>query len=118
MRKLNIFDDNRKIPKININVRIKIKSNNTEELKNWNTVFGYIMKKPRTKLDFINVKKIRQCNIKNLTLDDIYIYLSQDDYYELSKIQNIFNSGLTTDLKAFILSVIKVPIQYLEAIQE
>ena len=39
MKHLNIFGDDRKIPKLSINVRIKVKTNTAEENKAWNTVF-------------------------------------------------------------------------------
>lgn len=44
MRHLNIFGDDRKIPKVSINAKVKVKTKSAEEGKAWNKAFGYIMK--------------------------------------------------------------------------
>jgi len=41
---MNLWNDERKIPKISINVKIKVKTDTPEEFAAWNSVFGYIMK--------------------------------------------------------------------------
>lgn len=116
MKHFNIFGDDRKIPKLSINVKVKVKTSSVEESKDWNNVFGYIMKKPRTKLEFLTVNSIRMLNLNNITLEKIKEYLSQEDYLQLKKVENLFDYNLTDDIKAFILSVLKIPLEILEKI--
>ena len=118
MRNVNPFLDNRKIPKLSINVKVKIKTDSAEETNTWNSVFGYIIKKPRTKLEFLMVSNIRNLSLKNVTLEKIKEFLSEEDYTELKKIEKLFNERLTTDLKAFILSILRIPINKLKEISE
>lgn len=114
MRTINPFLDGRKIPKLSINVKIKVKTDSVEETNTWNSVFGYIIKKPRTKLEFLTVSNIRNLPLKNITLDKIETIVSEEDYTELKKIEKIFNERLTTDLKAFILAVLRIPVNVLK----
>jgi hypothetical protein len=116
MKYLNIFGDDRKIPKLSINVRIKVKTNTAEENKAWNTVFGYIMKKPRTKLEFLTVSTIRSLALDKITLEAIKKNISEEDYIQLQKVENVFNNNLTDDIKAFILAILKIPVNILENI--
>ena len=116
MRSINPFLDNRKIPKLSINVKVKVKTDSVEETNLWNSVFGYIIKKPRTKLEFLMVSNIRNLPLKNITLNKIKDLISEEDYSALYKIEKIFNEKLTTDLKAFILSVLRIPINQLKEI--
>ena len=69
MSNLNPFLDKRPIPKISINVKVKIKSDSAKENADWNKAFGYIMKKPRTKLEFLTVNLIRKLPLENITLE-------------------------------------------------
>lgn len=116
MKTLNPFLDSRKIPKLNIKFKVKVKTNSIEETSTWNKVFGYIMKKPRTKLEFINISSIRKLSLKDVTLDKIKPLISQEDYLELVKIEDIFNNRLTNDLKAFILGILKLKLKDLESL--
>ena len=116
MRNVNPFLDDRKIPKLSINVKVKVKTDSVEETNTWNSVFGYIIKKPRTKLEFLMVSNIRNLPLKNITLDKLNGLISSEDYDELKKIEKLFNERLTTDLKAFILSVLRIPINTLKEI--
>lgn len=116
MQNINPFLDKRPIPKININVKVKIKSDSAKENADWNKAFGYIMKKPRTKLEFLTVNIIRKLPLEKITLEKIKPYLTENDYQQLLTIENIFNSKLTTDVKSFILSVLRIPVKNLEAL--
>lgn len=116
MVRINAFGDDRKIPKLSINVKVKVKIDSPSDIVKWNNVFGYIMKKPRTKLDFINVNPIRNLKLNNITVEKIKNYISEEDYTQLLKVENIFNTNLTNDLKAFILAILKIPYQTLEEI--
>lgn len=109
MKKIDIFGDDRKIPKLSVNVKVRVKTESLEENIAWNQVFGYIMKKPRTKLEFMSVNPIRNLSLNNITVDNIKSYLSQEDYRQLIRIEKLFNERLTADLKAFILALLKVP---------
>lgn len=109
MTKLDIFGDNRKIPKLSINVKVKVDTENAAEASNWNSVFGYIMKKPRTKLEFLAVNMIRNLALSKIYVEDLKGYISEEDYNQLLKIDALFNMRLTADLKAFILSILHVP---------
>lgn len=111
---LDIFGDGRKCPKLSVNVKVKVNTNTKEEADNWNSVFGYIMKKPRTKLEFLMINPIRKLSLSNITLKKIKNYISEEDFNQLSKIENIFDLRLTNDLKAFILAVLKIPVSILE----
>lgn len=116
MTKLDIFGDGRKTPKISINVKVKVKTDVPEETNIWNRVFGYIMKKPRTKLEFLNVDSLRSLPLNSIKLIDIKEYISEEDFRQLSLVENIFNEKLTADVKAFILAILKVPVSYVENI--
>ena len=116
MNNINPFLDKRPIPKIGINVKIKIKSDSAKENADWNKAFGYIMKKPRTKLEFLTVSLIRKLPLEKITLEKIKPYLTENDYQQLLTIENIFNSKLTTDVKSFILSILRIPVKDLEAL--
>lgn len=109
MTKLDIFGDNRKIPKLSINVKVKVDTESAEEAANWNTVFGYIMKKPRTKLEFLAVNMIRNLSLSKIYIEDLKDYIAKEDYEQLVKIDALFNMRLTADIKAFILSILHVP---------
>ena len=85
---LDIFGDGRKRPKLSVNVKIKINTKYKEESLEWNKVFGYIMKKPRTKLEFLMVNSIRRLQLSNITLEKIKPYISEEDYGQLFKIEN------------------------------
>lgn len=116
MPKIDIFGDGRKTPKISINVKVRVKTSNINETNKWNKVFGYIMKKPRTKLEFLVVDPIRNLQLDKVTLEDIKRYISEEDYEQLSKVESLFDRKLTADVKAFILSILKVPFATLENI--
>lgn len=105
---LDIFGDGRKRPKLSINVKVKIDTDNKSEASNWNAVFGYFMKKQRTKLEYLNINAIRNLNISSIKLFDIQNYISKDDFEQLQKVENIFNNDLTSDVKAFLLSILKI----------
>jgi len=116
MTDLDIFGDGRKIPQLSINVKVKIKNEYQHFNTVWNSVFGYIMKKPRTKLEFLAINNFRNLSLNNLTLDKIKEYISDEDYNKLLQVEEVFNNGITTDVKAFILSVLKVPYNKIEMI--
>lgn len=107
---LNPFIDNRPIPNIRVNCKVKIKTSSVEESNEWNTFFAYIMGKPRTKVEFITVSLLRNLPISNLKVEDIKDKISVEDYAHLQKVEEIFNDRLPIDLKAFILSVLQVPL--------
>lgn len=109
MSNFNIFGDDRKIPKLTINVKIKVKTRTPEESTTWNTVFGYIMKKPRTKLEFLAVNTLRKLSLNEIKLKDIKHLISETDFNQLNKVEYIFDNVLTCDTKAFILAILKVP---------
>ena len=100
MTNIDIFGDNRKIPSLSINVKIKANTVSQEEAKAWDKVFGYVMKKPRTKLEFLALNTISVQQLKP--------YLNEEDYEQLLKIENLFTDRLTADIKAFILAILKV----------
>lgn len=108
MSKINPFIDDRKIPEVSINVKVKINTNDVEENTNWNKVFGYLMRKPRTKVEFINITDIRSHPLDKITLEDLHPYLQEDDYKKLKTIENIFDNKLTQDVKAFVLSILRI----------
>lgn len=116
MEKINPFLDKRPIPKVNINVKIKVKTNSAKENADWNKAFGYLMKKPRTKLEFLTVNIIRKLPLENITLQSIKPLLLENDYSVLATIEDIFNNRLTSDVKSFILAILRIPIKDLDAI--
>lgn len=116
MSKLDIFGDNRKIPKVSINVKIKVDTQSGAETHAWNNTFGYIMKKPRTKLDFLLISNIRALDLDKITVAKLKDYLSKEDYEYLYAIENLFDNKLAKDLKAFILSILHVPFNALKSI--
>lgn len=116
MPTINPFLDKRPIPKIGVNVKIKVKTNSAEENATWNKVFGYLMKKQRTKLEFLVISNIRKLQLDSITVKKLQPYISQEDYEQLSSIESIFNERLTVDLKSFILSILRIPIKTLENI--
>lgn len=111
---MNPFLDQRKIPEININFRVKINSTDREEINNWNIFFSELMKKPKTKLTFTTCSILRDLPVSNITLDSIKDYISEDDYKLLYPIEDLFNNRLEIDLKIFILSLLKIPISILK----
>lgn len=114
--KINPFLDARPIPKVNINVKVKVKTVSAKENADWNKAFGYLMKKPRTKLEFLTVNVIRKLSLEKITLDKIKHLLSEEDYLVLSTIEDIFNTRLTADVKSFILAILRIPIKELDSI--
>ena len=105
---MSLFDDDRKIPKVSINICVKPLNLDVNETKNWNKVFGYIMKKSRTKLDFLNINGLRRLDLDKIKLAKIRLKLNILDYKELLKIEDIFNDKLSVDLKAFILAILHI----------
>jgi hypothetical protein len=116
MQKINPFLDKRPIPKVNINVKIKVKTNSAKENADWNKAFGYLMKKPRTKLEFLTVNIIRKLALEKITLQSIKPLILADDYEVLSTIEDIFDNRLTSDVKSFILAILRIPIKELDNI--
>lgn len=116
MVKINPFTDDRKIPEVSINVKVKVNTDSNEESLNWNKVFGYLMRKPRTKVEFINVSDIRKYSLDKISLEDLRSYLQQEDFEKLKTIENIFNEKLTQDVKAFILSILKIKPSVIESL--
>lgn len=113
---INPFLDKRPIPKINVNVKVKIKTNSAEENANWNKVFGYIMKKPRTKLEFLTTGLIRKLDLTKITVKKLQNLISEDDFNQLLIIEDIFDNRLTTDVKSFILGILRIPVKTLESL--
>ena len=109
MTNLDIFGDQRKIPKLAVKVRVKVKTNSPEETMVWNRVFGYIMKKPRTKLEFLTISSLRNLPLSKLSLAVLKPYMKEEDYNQLQQVEDLFNTRLTTDVKAFILGVLRIP---------
>lgn len=114
MQKINPFIDKRPIPRVNINVKIKVKTNSAKENADWNKAFGYLMKKPRTKLEFLTVNVIRKLPLEKITLESIKPYLLESDYNTLVTIEDIFDNRLTSDVKSFILAILRIPIKDLD----
>lgn len=108
---LNPFFDNRPIPSIKVKCKVKIKTKNAEESNNWNSFFSYIMGKPRTKIEFIAAGVLRNFPLIDVTVDSIKSYVSDEDYKQLKTIESVFDCGLPTDLKAFILAILQVPVK-------
>lgn len=108
MTKINPFTDGRKIPEVSINVKVKVNDMTEDENVQWNTVFGHLMRKPRTKVEFLNVTDIRKFDLQKINLDNLLPYLHNEDYEELKSIESIFNNKLTQDVKAFVLAILKI----------
>lgn len=108
---LNPFVDNRPIPNIKVNFKVKIKTKSAEETASWNRFFAYIMKKPRTKIEFSTISLFRELPITNIKIENIENFINKEDYDQLFIIKDIFENRLPIDLKAFILSMLQVPIK-------
>ena len=116
MNRIDVFGDGRKTPKISVNVKIKVKTSDINETVAWNKAFGYIMKKQRTKLEFLAVDSLRCLSLDKVKLKDIVNFITGEDYAELSPIEKIFDKRLTSDVKAFILAILKVSNSQIENI--
>ena len=116
MNRIDVFGDGRKTPKISVNVKIKVKTSDINETIAWNKAFGYIMKKQRTKLEFLAVDSLRCLSLDKVKLKDIANFITEEDYAELSPIEKIFDKRLTSDVKAFILAILKVSNSQIENI--
>lgn len=116
MNRIDVFGDGRKTPKISVNVKIKVKTSDINETVAWNKAFGYIMKKQRTKLEFLAVDSLRCLSLDKVKLKDIANLITEEDYAELSPIEKIFDKRLTSDVKAFILAILKVSNNQIENI--
>ena len=116
MNRIDVFGDGRKTPKISVNVKIKVKTSDINETVAWNKAFGYIMKKQRTKLEFLAVDSLRCLSVDKVKLKDIATLITEEDYAELSPIEKIFDKRLTSDVKAFILAILKVSNSQIENI--
>lgn len=116
MNRIDVFGDGRKTPKISVNVKIKVKTSDINETVAWNKAFGYIMKKQRTKLEFLAVDSLRCLSLDKVKLKDIANLITEEDYTELSPIEKIFDKRLTSDVKAFILAILKVSNNQIENI--
>ena len=116
MNRIDVFGDGRKTPKISVNVKIKVKTSDINETVAWNKAFGYIMKKQRTKLEFLAVDSLRCLSLDKVKLKDIVNFITKEDYAELSPIEKIFDKRLTSDVKAFILAILKVSNSQIENI--
>lgn len=114
---LDIFGDNRKIPNITVNVKVKVKDLNQDETRAWNKAFGYIMRKKHSKLEFLVIDTMRELPIKGITLDDIKSKLTEEDYAVLQTVENIFNTKISIDLKAFILAMLRMPIPFIMSLK-
>lgn len=116
MNRIDVFGDGRKTPKISVNVKIKVKTNDINETVAWNKAFGYIMKKQRTKLEFLAVDSLRCLSLDKVKLKDIANLITEEDYAELSPIEKIFDKRLTSDVKAFILAILRISSNQIENI--
>lgn len=116
MDRIDVFGDGRKTPKISVNVKIKVKTSDINETVAWNKAFGYIMKKQRTKLEFLAVDSLRCLSLDKIKLKDITNLITEEDYVELSPIEKIFDKRLTSDVKAFILAILKISSNQIENI--
>ena len=116
MNRIDVFGDGRKTPKISVNVKIKVKTSDINETIAWNKAFGYIMKKQRTKLEFLAVDSLRCLSLDKVKLKDIVNFITKEDYAELSPIEKIFDKRLTSDIKAFIFAILKVSNSQIENI--
>ena len=116
MNRIDVFGDGRKTPKISVNVKIKVKTSDINETIAWNKAFGNNMKKQRTKLEFLAVDSLRCLSLDKVKLKDIANFITEEDYAELSPIEKIFDKRLTSDVKAFILAILKVSNSQIENI--
>lgn len=114
--KINPFLDDRPLPNVNINVKIKVKTKDIAETQLWNDVFGYFMKKPRTKLEFLTTSIIRKLDLSKIKVNDLSDYVLQEDFLQLKKIEDIFNNRLTLDIKSFIIAILRIKLNILEEI--
>ena len=80
MNRIDVFADGRKTPKISVNVKIKVKTSDINETVAWNKAFGYIMKKQRTKLEFLAVDSLRCLSLDKVKLKDIANLITEEDY--------------------------------------
>ena len=108
---LNPFFDERPIPNIKVKCKVKIKTKNAEESNNWNSFFSYIMGKPRTKIEFITAGVLRSLPLSEITVESIRDFVSLEDFDKLKTIESVFDKGLPTDLKAFILAILQIPVK-------
>ena len=113
--KVNPFLDERPIPKLEINLKVKIKANSSKDIYAWNRFFAYLMKKPKTKLTFITTSLLRNISVSQITYNQINDYISEEDRYQLETIKDIFDNSLPIDLKIFTLALLQVPLKYLTA---
>lgn len=111
--KINPFIDERPIPKLDINLKVKIKANNPKDIYNWNKFFAYLMRKPKTKLTFITTSLLHNISVSQVTYNQIKDYLSPEDKEQLATIEDVFNNTLPVDLKIFVLALLQVPLKYL-----
>lgn len=111
---LNPFLDNRPIPNIKVNFKVKVKTHNVEETNSWNTFFAYIMSKPKTKVEFITTSIFRNMSIYQITVDDLKGIVTDYDFQQLKSIESTFNNYLPTDLKAFIFAILQIPIDFIQ----
>ena len=118
MLNVDLFGDERKVPKLSVNVKVKVKTESQEENTQWNSVFGYLMKKPRTKLDFLTTNNFRKLPLAELTLEKLKPFIFKEDYDQLVKIERVFNEALSSDLKAFILAILKIPYEKVLELKE
>lgn len=114
MPNFNPFLDERPIPQLDINLKVKIKTKNKKDYRDWNVFFSYIMKKPKTKLTFTTVSILRDMSVSHITVDDIIDYVRDPkDKVELVKIKDIF-TDLPIDLKIFILALLQISIKAIQ----
>jgi len=113
---LNPFLDNRPIPQIKVNFKVKIKTSNVEESNKWNSFFAYIMGKQKTKIEYITTSLIRNLPIYQIKVKDLCGLVCDNDYKMLLSVENLFDNKVPTDLKAFILSILQVPVAKIEEI--
>lgn len=111
---INPFLDERPIPKLNVNLKVKVKTTNSVDYQKWNAFFSYLMKKPKSKLTFVTISILRSLNISLVKYDQIKDYLNEDDKRELGNISHIFDELLPIDLKIFILAMCQIPIKILQ----
>ena len=74
------------------------------------------MKKQRTKLEFLAVDSLRCLSLDKVKLKDIANLITEEDYAELSPIEKIFDKRLTSDVKAFILAILRISSNQIENI--
>lgn len=113
--KVNPFIDERPIPKLDINLKVKIKANTAKDIYNWNRFFAYVMGKPKTKLTFITTSLLHNIPVSQVTFNQIKDYLTPEDREQLATIQDIFDNTLPLDLKIFVIALLQVPLKHLVA---